>query len=124
MRNTKSIAHTDREEQWLRILHRITGAGMFIFLALHILHVWLMGLGPEPFNSVAAIFNHPLARLLHVFLFFSVLFHAINGARLIILDTWPALWQYKRRSVNIATLIFLLTFIPSALLIFMDAFLP
>ena len=116
--------NNEREEQIAWILHRVTGVGMFIFLVLHILHISLIGFGPEPFNTVTAFLNQPLARILHIFLFFSVLFHAVNGIRVIILDFWPALWQYRRQSVNIATAVFLLIFIPSALLILMDAFLP
>ena len=114
----------EREEQLTWILHRVTGIGVFIFLVLHILHIWLIGFGPKPFNTVTTFLNHPLARILHIFLFFSVLFHAINGIRVIILDFWPVLWQYRRHSVNIATVVFLLIFIPSTLLILMDAFLP
>ena len=116
--------NNEREEQIAWILHRVTGVGMFIFLVLHIVHISLIGFGPEPFNTVTAFLNQPLARILHIFLFFSVLFHAVNGIRVIILDFWPALWQYRRQSVNIATAVFLLIFIPSALLILMDAFLP
>jgi len=114
----------EREEQIAWLLHRVTGVGIFIFLTLHIVHIWLIGFGPEPFNTITAFLNHPLARILHIFLFFSVLFHAINGIRVIALDFWPALWQYRRQSVNIATTVFLLIFIPSILLILMDAFLP
>ena len=120
----QACAIQEREEKLAWVLHRVTGIGVFIFLALHIVHIWLIGFGPEPFNTLTAFLNHPLARILHIFLFFSVLFHAVNGIRVIILDFWPTLWQYRRQSVNIATGVFLLIFIPSTLLILMDAFLP
>lgn len=121
---TRPSTHTEREEQWVWILHRITGVGIFFFLALHILHVWLIGFGPDPFDTLAVVFRHPIARILHIFLFFSVLFHAVNGIRLIILDFWPVLWKYRRRSVDIAIVVFLLIFIPATFLILMDTFLP
>jgi succinate dehydrogenase / fumarate reductase cytochrome b subunit len=109
---------------WVRSLHRVTGLGVLTFLVLHIVSIWLAGLGPEPFNSLAWLYRHPAARLLHLFLFFSVLFHAVNGARMIILDFWPALQRRQRASIWVAAVLFLAVFIPSSLLILMDAFLP
>lgn len=114
----------DREEHLANGLHRLTGVGVFLFLALHILHIGLMGLGPERFDEVTRFLTQPAARFLHVFLFFSVLFHAINGVRLILLDFAPGLARYRRHSLYIAALVLALTFIPGALLILMDAFLP
>ena len=122
----KKIGHPidQDEERWLRRIHRVSGVGLFAFLALHIINIWLVGFGPEPFNTLAIFYRHPAARILHVFLFFGVLFHAVNGLRLIILDFWPGLWRFRRGSVWAAAVIFLLTFVPSALLILMDCFLP
>ncbi len=115
-------AYKGREGQWAWVLHRITGIGLFAFLTLHIFDIWLVGFGPEPFNSLALFYHHPLARIGHVFLFFCVLFHAVNGLRLIILDVWPRLWLHQRKSVWIATGIFFILFIPSALLILLDTY--
>ena len=113
-----------RDEQIAWLLHRVTGIGLFLFLVLHIIHISLAVFGPEPFNTLTQIFNSPIGPILHVFLFFSVLFHATNGLRVIILDFWPALQPYQRTSIDIATVVFLAIFIPSALLILMDGFLP
>ena len=112
------------EERLIWLLHRLTGIGLFIFLALHILHIWLAGFGPEPFNTLTSYLNHPAARLLHLLLFFSVLFHAINGLRIIVLDLLPRSGQLQRYSIQIAAVIFLLILVPTVLLIVMDAYLP
>ncbi|RME99906.1 MAG: succinate dehydrogenase, cytochrome b556 subunit [Chloroflexi bacterium] len=112
------------QTQFITLLHRIAGAGMFLFLALHIAHIALMSQGPEPFNTLAQLFNRPAGRLLHLFLFFGVLFHAVNGTRIILLDFVPALQRYRRASVYAAWFLFAALFIPSALLLLMDAFLP
>ena len=120
----KPTRHAHPESQLAWVLHRITGVGIFLFLLLHIFHIWLAGFGPVVFNRMIDIFNHPLARLMHIFLFFSVLFHAINGLRVIVLDFWPAAERYQRLSVYAAGFLFFTLFIPSTLLILMDAFLP
>ena len=106
--------------QWL---HRITGVGVFFFLALHIFHIWLAGFSPTTFDTLIAVFTHPVFRVLNIFLFFCVLFHAVNGLRVILLDSIPALGKYRRQSVYAAAFLFFAVFIPSTLLILMDRFL-
>jgi succinate dehydrogenase / fumarate reductase cytochrome b subunit len=115
-------SYQTNHDLWLRRLHRITGVGVFIFLVLHISHIWLLGFGPGPFNRLTLFYQHPVARLLQIFLFFSVLFHAVNGVRMTALDVWPGLLRYRRALTWVAAVIFLIVFIPSSLLVLMDAF--
>ena len=115
---------SQNETQLVQLLHRLTGLGVFLFLAIHLLHIWLVSLGPEPFNTITAIFHHPVARFFHLFLFFSVLFHALNGVRMTLLDFLPGLTRYQRHSIYVTAALLALIFIPSALIILMDAFLP
>ena len=119
---SQTLRYKGREGHWAWILHRAAGIGVFVFLALHIFDIFLVGFGPEPFNTLAIIYHHPLARIGHIFLFFGVLFHAINGVRITILDFWPQLWKYQRQSVWIVAVIFLVLFIPSTIVILVDAF--
>lgn len=118
----KALAYQGHEGHWAWILHRASGVGVFAFLALHILDIYLIGYGPEPFNTLAAIYHHPISRVGHIFLFFGVLFHALNGARIIIMDFWPQLWRYQRRAIWVETVIFLLIFVPSTVAIIASIF--
>jgi succinate dehydrogenase / fumarate reductase cytochrome b subunit len=120
----QACPHNEPQLQLTWLLHRLTGVGIFIFLGLHILHIWSAGFGPEFFNTVMAYVNHPAVRILHLFLFFSVLFHAVNGVRTIVVDVLPRSGRAERHSIQVATVLFLLIFIPSALLMLMDAYLP
>ena len=119
-----SCPHEKGEERLIWLLHRLTGVGLFIFLGIHILHIWSAGFGPEPFNSLTRYLNHPAARLIHPLLFISVLFHAVNGLRIIIIDLLPPSDRLERYSIQIATVVFLLVVVPSVLLVVMDAYLP
>ncbi|MFQ5614309.1 MAG: succinate dehydrogenase, cytochrome b556 subunit [Anaerolineae bacterium] len=116
------LTYQGREGQWAWILHRASGLGVFAFLVIHIIDIYLIGYGPEPFDTLTAIYHHPVARVGHIFLFFGVLFHAINGARIIIFDFWPQLWRHQRRAIWIETVIFLLIFIPSTIAIIVSIF--
>ncbi|HEX8680719.1 MAG TPA: succinate dehydrogenase, cytochrome b556 subunit [Ardenticatenaceae bacterium] len=113
----QGLQYRGREGQWSWILHRLTGLGVFLFLALHIFDIYLIMLGPEPFNTLSTIYHHPIARVGHIFLFFSLLWHAFNGFRITLLDFVPRLWKYQRQTVWIQVVVFLATFIPSTIAI-------
>ena len=113
----ESLRYQGREGQWAWLLHRVTGIGVFLFLALHIFDIFLMVFGPEVFNELLFIYHQPWARIGHIFLFFGVLFHALNGIRVTILDFWPAMWRYQRQAVWVQVVVFLLLFVPSTIAI-------
>ncbi len=68
------------------ILHRLSGIGLVIFLILHIEGMYQIARGPEEFNKVIATYNTPLFKVLEIFLFAAIMFHAVNGLRIILLD--------------------------------------
>jgi succinate dehydrogenase / fumarate reductase, cytochrome b subunit len=113
----QGLQYRGREGQWSWILHRLTGLGVFLFLALHIFDIYLIMLGPEPFNTLSTIYHHPIARVGHIFLFFSLLWHAFNGLRITLLDFFPRLWKYQKQAVWIQVVVFLATFVPSTVAI-------
>lgn len=88
---------------WL--LHRISGIGMVIFVGLHVLASYLSQLfGSNIGQAINAIYQSWFFQIL---IFFFVLFHAINGLRIIILDLWPELLQYQRETIWIEWAVFL-----------------
>ncbi|MGH2541943.1 MAG: succinate dehydrogenase, cytochrome b556 subunit [Ardenticatenaceae bacterium] len=113
----EGVRYRGREGQWSWILHRATGLGVFLFLALHIFDIYLMMFGPELFNALTTIYHHPIARVGHIFLFFGLIWHAINGVRITLLDFVPRLWKYQREAVWVQVVIFLAVFIPATVLI-------
>ncbi|MBA3532885.1 MAG: succinate dehydrogenase, cytochrome b556 subunit, partial [Ardenticatenales bacterium] len=107
----EGIRYRGREGQWSWILHRLTGLGVFFFLALHIFDIYLIVLGPDLFNQLAGIYHHPVARVGHIFLFFCLLWHALNGTRITLLDFVPSMWKYQRQSVWVQVVLTLAIFI-------------
>lgn len=89
------IGYRGRAGMWAWILHRVTGLGVMFFLIWHILDIFLMALGPEEFNRFLVIYKAAPFRVLEVFLVFSVIFHAFNGARIIVLDFVPRAMEYE-----------------------------
>lgn len=80
------------------ILHRIGGLGMAIFITLHILASFMEGRGWKIGDVINDVYMNPVFQL---FIFFCVLFHAINGLRITILDLFPKLIPYHRQAIAI-----------------------
>jgi len=97
------------------VLHRIGGLGMAIFVATHILASFLGGEGGQLAND---LYEHWLFQL---FIFFCVLFHAINGLRITIVDLWPNLLVHQREAIWIEWAIFLPVYGIAALVILQTA---
>lgn len=53
----RAVTYRGREGQLAWILHRITGLGVFIFLLLHIVDIFLMSFGPEVFESLMFFYH-------------------------------------------------------------------
>lgn len=83
------------------VLHRIGGLGMVIFVAMHILASFL---GGDVGKFLNAIYEN---WAFQIFIFFCVLFHAINGLRITILDLWPKLIEYQREAIWVEWALFL-----------------
>ena len=97
------------------MLHRVTGVGVFLFLALHILNVFLMSFPPHVFNSVLFFYHAVLFKLLSIFgLYLGVLYHALNGIRVMIVDFWPGAGKVQAPLWRIQMVLFALIYGPSA----------
>jgi succinate dehydrogenase / fumarate reductase cytochrome b subunit len=97
-------------------LHRLAGLGVILFLALHIFDIFLMQFGPETFNQLLFLYKHPLFRLMEIFLLFGLLYHALNGLRVILLDLFPATARFQMQLWYVQMVIFAAAFIPLAVL--------
>lgn len=102
--------------QWSWALHRVTGVGVLVFLLLHILDTSLIILGPEHYNTIIALYRVPVFRVMEVGLFAAVLFHALNGVRIILVDFWPDLTRVHRQLFYAELVLFVVAMIPVAYL--------
>ena len=104
--------------QWSWALHRITGVGVLLFLCLHILDTSLIALGPSHYNQIIQIYRMPLFRLMEIVLFASVLFHALNGVRIILIDVWVDLTRFHTTLFKIQMVCFVIIMVPVAWIMF------
>jgi len=107
---------------WAWILHRLTGLGVLLFLLIHIVDTGLVLFGAEIYDKVMKIYTHPLFRIGEVGLAAAVLFHALNGIRITILDFRPELSGRHRELFYAAMVVFAVLFAPTAYLMLKPLF--
>jgi succinate dehydrogenase / fumarate reductase cytochrome b subunit len=76
------------------VLHRVSGVAMILFVSLHVVASFFQHqLGSDIGTTINIIYE---SLYFQIFIYFVVIFHALNGLRILILDTWPRLLEYQR----------------------------
>ena len=90
---------------WAWLLHRTSGLAMVLFVGLHI----VAGFVTQQFGSEAGIAVNTVYEnwIFQLVIFFLVIFHAVNGLRVVLLDLWPALLEYQREAIWLQWLVFI-----------------
>ncbi len=83
------------------ILHRIGGMGMATFISIHVLASFLGGDAGRFINDIYESW------VFQIFIFFFVMFHAINGLRITLIDLFPDLLEYQREAIWVEWGVFL-----------------
>ena len=98
---------------WSWVLHRITGATIFFFLFVHVLDTALVRVSPQAYNAVIETYKTPIVGLMEIGLVVAVLYHALNGIRVILIDFWQHGPRYQRQMLLVVVGVFLAVFIPA-----------
>ncbi|WP_423924240.1 succinate dehydrogenase, cytochrome b556 subunit [Frigoribacterium sp. 2-23] len=85
-----------REGMWSWVLHRITGVSIYFFLLVHILDTALVRVSPAGYNAVIGTYKNPLMGLGETALVAAIVFHALNGLRIILIDFWSLGTKYQK----------------------------
>nr|WP_256251969.1 succinate dehydrogenase, cytochrome b556 subunit [Streptomyces sp. yr375] len=86
-----------REGMWSWVAHRVTGVLIFFFLFVHVLDTALVRVSPEDYDKVVATYKTPIVALLEYGLVAAILFHALNGLRVIAVDFWSKGPRYQKQ---------------------------
>jgi len=92
---------------WAFYLHRISGIGIALFLPLHILDIAVYAFIPEKFDDLHAIYGSTVMRIFECGLLFALLFHALNGLRIIAVDFFDWSTRTSVKILNVQTLLVL-----------------
>ena len=98
-RNSRTVIrgtlYRGHEGMWSWVLHRITGIAIYFFLLVHVLDTATVRLDPEVYNSVMGSYKTPIMGLGEAGLVAAIVFHALNGVRIILVDAtrWGTRYQ-------------------------------
>ena len=99
---------------WSWVLHRISGVSIFFFLIVHVIDTAMVTLGPEVYNAIISTYQAPIVGLMEIGLVALVLYHALNGIRVILIDFWSKGPKYQRQMLWIVVAIWVVLFAASA----------
>jgi len=86
-------------------LHRIGGLAMVIFVGMHIASSFSMQqFGSSVGTAINTIYE---AWPFQAVLYFLVIFHALNGLRIILLDLWPQFLKYQKEATWLQWIVFI-----------------
>ena len=91
-------------------MHRLTGVGVVMFLALHVIDTSWAVFYPDLYVKAIAAYQSPIFTIGEFGLVFAVVYHAFNGIRIVIFDYKPELWRHQSQAavaVLILTLVVL-----------------
>lgn len=118
IRQGRSPIYTGDVGQYAWVMHRATGVGILFFLLIHIVDIMLIGLGRDVYDHSVEVYAHPFIIPMEIMLVGAVVYHTLNGLRVIAIDftsTGPVRQRKYFWWVLVASVLITL---PSAIVIF------
>jgi succinate dehydrogenase / fumarate reductase cytochrome b subunit len=97
---------------WSWVAHRITGVLTFFFLFAHVLDTALVRVSPDAYDKVIETYKNPVVNLFEVGLVGAVLYHALNGIRVMLVDFWEKGARYQKQMLWAVLAVWVLVMIP------------
>ncbi len=104
----ESVLYKGRSGHWSWVAHRLSGLGLVFFVVLHVFGMSMAAFNPPLHDAMLKTYKTPLFSVLELGLAACLVFHAINGTRIAILELRPELWNKQEVATRwsiIATLV-------------------
>ncbi len=114
---TGYVRYSGREGHYSFLLHRLTGLGTLLFLIIHILDTSTVYFFPELYTEAIGIYQSTPFMIGEIGLVFSVIYHGVNGFRIIYADmVKPSAWSIRseRLAAKLTLVISLVLWLPAA----------
>jgi succinate dehydrogenase / fumarate reductase cytochrome b subunit len=103
-----------REGMWSWVAHRVTGVLIFFFLFAHVLDTALVRVSADSYDRVIDTYKTPLVNVMELGLVGAVLFHALNGLRVMAIDFWDKGARFQRQMTWAIVAVFIVVMVPGA----------
>jgi succinate dehydrogenase / fumarate reductase cytochrome b subunit len=108
--------------QYAWLFHRLTGIGILFFLVIHVIDIMLIGLGRDVYDHAVSFYAKWYILPMEILLVGAVIYHGLNGLRIIAIDFWKNGTHRERQMFWIALIGAIVLTIPSAIIIILHEF--
>lgn len=98
---------------WSWVAHRVTGVLVFFFLFAHVLDTALTRVSPNSYDKVLDEYKNPIVNLMEVGLAGAVLYHALNGLRIMLIDFWERGPLHQKLMARVVVVLWVILMIPA-----------
>ncbi len=91
------MMYRGREGQWAFLLHRLSGLAILTYLLIHVISISLFVFGEDPYMAVHRLYDFWGFRIALIFVTAGVVYHSLNGLRLIVMDFTGTGVAYQRQ---------------------------
>jgi succinate dehydrogenase / fumarate reductase cytochrome b subunit len=99
---------------WSWVAHRITGVLTFFFLFAHVIDTALVRVSPQAYDTAIDVYKNPVVNVMEIGLVGAVLYHALNGIRIMLVDFWEKGPRYQRLMLWLTLAIWFVVMVPGA----------
>jgi succinate dehydrogenase / fumarate reductase, cytochrome b subunit len=109
------MLYKGKEGQWAFFLHRFSGLAILFYLLLHVFSISSLAISRELYDSIHELYKLPVFGIGLVFVAAGVIYHALNGLRIICMDLFGWGVRFQRElwyiTMFISALASVLTFV-------------
>jgi len=92
----ETLRYRGFEGQLAWVGHRLAGIGTLLFFTIHVIDTSWIHWWPEGYGHALTLYRSKPFLIGELFLGLAVLYHGVNGLRIIALDWKPEWWKYQR----------------------------
>lgn len=115
---TETLRYRGKLGMWSWVLHRIAGAGTLVFVIMHVIDTSWATFYPELYARAIEAYATPLFTVGEFALVACVVYHALNGFRVAILDYRPQWWRHQATAARLVLLGTVILLIPAFIIMF------
>lgn len=95
-RNSEFWPTNMKTGMWAWVLHRLTGLGLMLYVVLHLSFLTTASLSHEKFANLMEVTAQPAFVLIDFLLVVAVIYHAMNGFRVMLFDMGIGIRKQKQ----------------------------
>jgi len=115
---TETLRYRGKLGQWTWAAHRLAGLGTLLFVILHVIDTSWATFYPDLYAKAILAYKTPLFTLGEFALVGAVVYHALNGFRVAMMDYRPQWWRHQAAAAKAVWLGTIVILIPTFIVMF------